>query len=154
MGNLFNEDFQDFLRIIHRREVAYILVGGYSVILHGYARTTGDLDVWVRKTAANHERLTQAFKEFGMPLFDMTAENFLHNPAFDVFTFGRSPVAIDVITALKGADFEEAYAQAELREVDGLPVRVLHYQHLVQAKKAAARPRDQDDLDNLALHHE
>jgi hypothetical protein len=53
MANLFNEDFQDFLRALWQHEVHYVLVGGYWVILHGYSRTTGDLDLWVEKSAAN-----------------------------------------------------------------------------------------------------
>ncbi|GAB3297777.1 hypothetical protein ACFQT0_01880 [Hymenobacter humi] len=126
-----------------------MLVGSYSVILHGYSPTTGALDIWVEKTAANYVLLVQAFRDFGMPTFDMTAENFLNQPAFDVFTFGRSPVAIDIITKLKGLDFPEAYAQATDALVEGLTVRLIHYQHLLQAKRAAGRPRDQNDLDNL-----
>ena len=47
MGNLFNPDFQDFLRAFRLHGVRYVLVGGYSVIMHGYSRTTGDLDLWV-----------------------------------------------------------------------------------------------------------
>lgn len=149
MGNLFNIDFQDFLRALHSAEVKYVLVGGYSVILHGYSRTTGDLDIWVEKTAANYERLAQAFQVFGMPVFDMTEHNFLHNPALDVFTFGRPPVAIDIITQLKGLSFDEAYVAAADMEVDGVAVRLIQYQHLLQAKRAAGRPRDQNDIDNL-----
>lgn len=149
MANLFNDDFQDFLRALWQHEVRYVLVGGYSVILHGYSRTTGDLDVWVEKTAANYERLANAFFTFGMPVFDMSAHNFLRNPAMDVFTFGRPPVAIDVITQLKGLAFEEGFDAATVTEVDGLPVRLIHYQHLLQAKEAAGRPRDKNDLDNL-----
>ena len=80
----------------------------------------------------------------------MTAENFLHRPEFDVFTFGRSPVAIDIITNLKGLDFPEAHAQATDALVEGLTVRLIHYQHLLQAKRAAGRPRDHNDLDNLS----
>jgi hypothetical protein len=38
MANIFNDDFRDFLEIINKKEVEYILVGGYSVILHGYSR--------------------------------------------------------------------------------------------------------------------
>ena len=79
----------------------------------------------------------------------MTAENFLSRPEFDVFTFGRSPVAIDIITNLKGRDFPAAYALATDALVEGLTVRLIHYQHLLQAKRAAGRPRDQNDLDNL-----
>ena len=149
MGNIFNEDFRDFLTALHRAEVRYILVGGYSVILHGYSRTTGDLDIWVDKTPVNYQLLARAFQDFGMPMFDMTADNFLHRPEFDVFTFGRSPVAIDIITNLKGVAFAEAYPQATNTEVEGLTIRLIHYQHLLQAKRAAGRPRDQNDLDNL-----
>ena len=149
MGNIFNQDFRDFLAALRRYEVRYVLVGGYSVILHGYSRTTGDLDIWVEKTPANYEKLVRAFHNFGMPVFDMTAPNFLHHPEWDVFTFGRPPVAIDIITKLKGLEFAEAFAQATDVVVDGLTVRLIQYQHLLQAKRAAGRPRDQNDLDNL-----
>ena len=152
MANLFNDDFQDFLRALWQHEVRYILVGGYSVILHGYSRTTGDLDVWLERSAENYQRLTQAFLAFGMPTFDMSAYNFLENPAMDVFTFGRQPVAIDIITQLKGLDFAEAFAAATTVEVEGLPVRLIQYQHLLAAKKAAGRPRDRNDIDNLRKH--
>lgn len=84
-----------------------------------------------------------------MPVFDMTAPNFLSNPAMDVFTFGRPPVAIDIITQLKGLDFAEAFTAATDTEQDGLSVRLIHYEHLLQAKRAAGRPRDQNDLENL-----
>ncbi|QIX62175.1 hypothetical protein HER32_13680 [Hymenobacter sp. BT18] len=154
MGNIFNVDFQDFLRALWSAKVKYVLVGGYSVILHGYSRTTGDLDIWVERAAENYERLVHAFQLFGMPTFDMTAKNFLHNPALDVFTFGRPPVAIDIITQLKGLDFVEVYEQASTTEVDGVLVRLIQYQHLLQAKRAAGRPRDQNDLENLRLQEE
>ena len=32
--NIFNDDFKDFIEALNRSEVAYLLVGGYSVILH------------------------------------------------------------------------------------------------------------------------
>ncbi|WP_310394598.1 DUF6036 family nucleotidyltransferase [Hymenobacter sp.] len=149
MGNIFNPDFRDFLAALQQNNVRYVLVGGYSVILHGYSRTTGDLDIWVDKTSANYAQLVQAFQAFGMPIFDMTAENFLHQTKFDVFTFGRPPVAIDVMTSLKGLDFADAYTRATDKEVESLTVRLIHFQHLLQAKRAAGRPRDQNDLDNL-----
>jgi hypothetical protein len=49
MGNIFNEDFRDFITALNKSQVDYMLVGGYSVILHGYSRTTGDMDIWVEK---------------------------------------------------------------------------------------------------------
>ena len=103
----------------------------------------------VEKTPQNYNRLITAFSIFGMPTFDMTADNFLNNPDIDVFTFGRQPVAIDIITAIKGLTFAETYEQASDVDVDGVQVRLIHYNHLLQAKRAAGRPRDQNDLDNL-----
>lgn len=149
MPNIFNEDFQDFLRALNECNVQYILVGGYSVILHGYARTTGDMDLWVNKTDENYKALVNAFKKFGMPVFDMTEYNFLNNPALDVFTFGRPPVSIDIITNLKGLDFEEALGNAADHVVDQVTIRLIHYRDLITAKKAAGRPRDINDIENL-----
>ena len=88
-----------------------------------------------------------------MPTSDMTAERFLNQLAFDVFTFGRSLVAIDITTKLKGLNFPEVYAQATDALVAGLTVRLIYYQHLLQAKRAAGRPRDQNDLDNVLNHN-
>ncbi|MBC7447984.1 MAG: nucleotidyltransferase [Hymenobacteraceae bacterium] len=149
MADLLHPDFQDFLRALTDCEVRYVLVGGYSVILHGYARTTGDLDVWVERTAENYARLEKAFHRFGMPVFDMTPENFLHNPAIDVFTFGRQPVAIDLLTQVHGVTFEAAFRNAVLTEVDGLVIRLLSRPDLLAAKRAAGRPRDLNDLEHL-----
>ena len=58
MSNIFNDDFQDFLQAFNKREVKYLLIGGYSVILHGYSRTTGDMDLWVEKRKRITEKLS------------------------------------------------------------------------------------------------
>ena len=57
MGNNFQTDFRDFLTALNDQEVRYILVGGFSVILHGYARTTGDMDIWVERSTENYLKL-------------------------------------------------------------------------------------------------
>jgi predicted nucleotidyltransferase len=149
MGNIFNTDFKDFIRALYNHDVEYILVGGYSVILHGYARTTGDMDIWVNRTSANYNKLQIAFKEFGMPLFDMTEQNFLFNDNYDVFTFGRPPVSIDIMNKLKGLEFDPAYKNSVEIELEGLKIRVINFHDLIKAKKASARPKDLDDLENL-----
>lgn len=149
MGNIFDEDFREFINTLNQQKVDYILVGGFSVILYGYSRTTGDLDIWVKKTKENYHKLHHAFMQFGMPVFDMTEENFLYHPEWDVFTFGRSPVAIDIMTAVKGLDFDEALQKSKVFQKQGLSIRTLHKNDLIKAKTASNRPKDQDDLDNL-----
>lgn len=62
MGNIFNSDFRDFIMALNKNAVKYILVGGYSVILHGYSRTTGDMDIWVERSDENYSKIVKAFK--------------------------------------------------------------------------------------------
>ena len=47
MPNLFNNDFQEFLELLQKHDLNYLLVGGYAVILHGFVRSTGDMDLWI-----------------------------------------------------------------------------------------------------------
>lgn len=147
--NIFNQDFKDFISALNAAKVDYILVGGYSVILHGYSRTTGDLDIWVRKTEDNYKRLLSAFYSFGLPSNAFTVHEFMDDMNQDVFTFGRPPVAIDIITNIKGLEFDDTYKNSEVIEVSGLPIRVIRLQELITAKQAAGRYKDLDDLDNL-----
>lgn len=86
---------------------------------------------------------------FGMPLFDMTLPNFLDNGKFDVFRFGRRPIAIDIMTKVKGLDFEKAFEKSEVKMIDSFPLKLIHYSHLITSKRAAGRNKDLNDLDNL-----
>jgi predicted nucleotidyltransferase len=149
MGNIFNDDFRDFILSLNDNGVRYILVGGYSVVLHGYSRTTGDMDVWVDRTRENYYKINGAFMDFGMPVFDMTEDAFLNEPELDVFTFGRAPSAIDIMVKVKGVNFDECFDKAVFFEEDGLEIRTIHINDLISAKKASARSKDMDDLENL-----
>ncbi|HPH36481.1 MAG TPA: hypothetical protein PL108_02395 [Sediminibacterium sp.] len=149
MANIFNNDFRDFISALNNQSVKYILVGGYSVILHGYPRTTGDMDIWVERTSENYQKIKNAFQQFGMPVFDMTLDNFLSHPNWDVFTFGTPPVAIDLMVQVEGLDFALAYDKSIYFEDDGLSIRTIHKTDLIQTKQVVNRPKDQDDLLNL-----
>jgi hypothetical protein len=148
MPDIFESDFNDFIAALNISATEYIIVGGYAVILHGYYRTTKDLDIWVRKTAENHIKLRKAFATFGMPLFDMTLENFMSNQ-FDVFSMGRMPLQIDIITKLKGVEFSDAIKQAEQKDLEGLKVNYLNLADLIKAKTASGRHKDLDDIEKL-----
>jgi hypothetical protein len=149
MGNIFKEDFREFIDALNINGVRYILVGGYSVILHGHSRTTGDMDIWVDRTLENYKKIKSAFLQFGMPVFDMTQERFLNDSLVDVFTFGRPPVAIDIMISVLGLDFNECFEKAIYFEDDDLQIRTIHINDLIDAKKASGRPKDLDDLENL-----
>ncbi len=148
MANIFNEHFRDFIQALNDNKVDYVLVGGMAVILHGYVRGTGDMDIWVNKTKDNYKKLVKAFTQFGMPVFDMTEMAFLGNE-FDVWGIGVQPVRIEVMTAVKGLNFEETYKLSQFYNEEGLKIRFIHLNHLIEAKKAAGRFRDLDDIDQL-----
>lgn len=55
------------------------------------------------------------------------------------FRFGRKPVAIDIMTKVKGLTFEEAFEKSDIKVIDDIPVRLIHYHHLIATKKQAGR---------------
>src|SRR5690606_40659433 len=57
MADIFNPDFKDFVNALNVTKVRYVLIGGYSVIIHSYNRTTGDVESWVESTEDNFIRL-------------------------------------------------------------------------------------------------
>lgn len=149
MANILNDDFTDFIQTLNTCNVEYILVGGYAVIYHGYNRTTGDLDIWVNPTSANYQKLSTAFSTFGMSVFDMNEIKFLNTTNYDVFTFGLPPVCIEILTKVKGLEFDETYANSKFAKFDNVDVRMIDIRDLRQAKKAANRNKDNDDLEHL-----
>ncbi|MGY6520723.1 MAG: DUF6036 family nucleotidyltransferase [Mongoliitalea sp.] len=148
--NIFNDDFKDFIESLNKYEVEYILIGGYAVVLHGYQRTTGDLDIWVNPTEFNYGKLLKAFSFFGFPSDAIDLRRFLNVEAYNVFTFGRPPMAIDIVTAIHGVDFKDAIQKVNHIEVQGMRVCLLSMSDLIATKKASNRYKDLDDLENLS----
>ena len=150
MTNIFNSDFQEFLKAFEDCRVEYVLVGGYSVIIHGYNRTTGDMDLFVNPKEENYEKITKAFTKFGMPLFGMSLEKFLDTDNYDVFEYGRPPMAIDIITKLKGVSFFDAINNAMRFKIDdSLSINVIHINQLIQNKMSVGRSKDKSDIEYL-----
>ena len=79
----------------------------------------------------------------------MTEDNFLKNSDLNVFTFGRPPRSIDIMTDVKGLNFNETFKTSQIVDIENLKVRLIHLNQLLQAKKAAGRHKDLDDIDNL-----
>ena len=146
MANLFNLDFQDFIAALNNAEVEYMLVGGYAVILHGYIRSTADMDVWVNKTHANYQKLAKAFSQFGAPIFPEA--EFL-GEKFDVWALGVEPNRIEVLSHIKGVEFVEAYVQCQTFVQGDVEIKYIHLNHLLQAKEAAGRFKDKADIEAL-----
>jgi hypothetical protein len=62
-----NPDFRDLFSALCDEGAEYIVVGAHAVMFHTEPRYTKDLDVWVRPTSANAERVLRALAKLGAP---------------------------------------------------------------------------------------
>lgn len=60
----FSPDTVEFIRLLHRHSVKYLIVGGEAVIFHGHARLTGDVDFFFDGRSENTDNLFEALMEF------------------------------------------------------------------------------------------
>lgn len=144
---LLTDDFKEFLRLLNANRVDYLLVGGYAVGLHGYPRATVDLDVWVRASADNAERVVQALRAFGFDLPALEPRLFLDPRS--IVRFGTPPFRIEIMTSIDGVDYDTCRRRSPVFDVEGLPVPVISLDDLKTNKRAAGRNKDLADLDNL-----
>ena len=142
---MLNPDYSDILRIFSDEEVEYLLVGAYALASHGYARATGDIDLWVNTSAKNAEKVLVALKKFGAPLSDINQTDF-ETPGI-VFQIGLEPRRIDVLTQISGVDdFYAAWQRRVVVTIGGIEVPVLGREDLKENKRASGRPKDLADL--------
>ena len=139
-------DFKEFLNLLNRHEVRYMVVGGYAVGYHGYPRTTNDLDVWVAADQKNIAGLLIALNAFGFS--DPAMQQWAQSPR-KTLRMGYPPVQIEVLTQISGVEFEQAHARRIEASFDDVSVFVISIGDLRANKRAAGRAKDQDDLLNL-----
>ena len=140
-------DFSEFLKLLNSNAVRYLVIGGYAVGYHGYARATGDLDVWIKIDEENAANTARAVQEFGMPEGQARKDVFLQDGK--VIRMGVPPVRIELLTSVSGVSFEECYAQRETPEIDGIRVNIISLAMLKANKCASGRLKDLDDLRHL-----
>ena len=141
---MLNPDFRDMLSALCDEGVEFIVVGAYALAAYGSPRATGDIDIWVRATDENAQRVWRALQSFGAPLFDLSVDD-LKKPDI-VFQVGVVPRRIDIITSITAVTFDEAWPERKEVEIAGLKFAVLGRNHLIQNKRAVARPKDIADI--------
>jgi hypothetical protein len=142
-----NENFVDFISLLNKQHVKYVLVGGWAVIFEGYARTTGDMDFFIERSEENAEKIISVLKMFcgstlGFKIPDFLKEN-------NVLMIGRPPFRIDLLTSISGVDFKEAFDTSHLYIEDSFEVRCIHINELINNKKSSGRLKDLADAEML-----
>jgi hypothetical protein len=144
---LMNSDFKDLLRLFAKHEVRYLVVGGYAAMHYSQPRFTKDLDLWLEPTGPNASRVMRAFREFGLPLIDVTPDDFAQE-SFQ-YMIGRAPVLFDFLTSLPQMHFAECWEGRTSDHAESFPIHYLARSDLITAKTIAGRPQDMADLDEL-----
>jgi len=134
---------------LNTAQVRYLVVGGYAVMEYTEPRYTKDLDLWVSPDRDNAERVYAALKQFGAPLTDITVKDFT-NPVL-VYHMGRPPVRVDILMGLTGLDFEPAWGNRVAGSYGEVATQFLSIEDLIINKRAAGRPQDLMDVENLHL---
>lgn len=142
----FSPDTWEFIRLLDRHQVRYVIVGGEAVIHYGHVRLTGDVDFFYRNDTENAKRLFTALLEFwggDVPGFEEHQELM---PPGQVVQFGRPPNRIDLMNEISGVQFEDAWSsRLTLVADDGTPIYMISRSLLIVNKEASARPKDLAD---------
>lgn len=139
-----NPDFVEMLSALSAAGVDYLIVGAHALAAHGLPRATGDLDIWVRPAPDNAAHVITALRAFGAPLFDLSEADLARPDT--VFQIGVVPNRIDILTAISGVAFGDAWPRRAVITIEGQELPFLSREDLERNKRAAGRPKDIADL--------
>jgi hypothetical protein len=139
-----NRDFAEMLSALSAAGAEYLLVGAYAMAAHGWPRATGDIDIWVRPTPENAERVMTALRQYGASLSDLTAADLTLPDT--VFQIGIPPGRVDILSGVSGVGFDEAWVSRITARLGDVEITAIGFEALLKNKQAAGRPKDLADI--------
>ncbi|WP_423148886.1 DUF6036 family nucleotidyltransferase [Rubrolithibacter danxiaensis] len=147
---IFEPDFVDFIELLNKHQVEYLIVGAHALAFHGRPRHTGDLDIWIKPAPDNALKVVNVINDFGFSSLGLIAEDFIRENY--VTQLGYPPLRIDILNSISGVTFELAYKNRIQGEFDGLQIPFISIQDFIQNKKSTGRNKDLGDIDLLQKH--
>lgn len=147
--DVFDEDLLSFWKSLADNQVTYLMVGGFAVTMHGYARSTEDVDIWIKDDQENRVRLGKAMVIYGYD--ELSWEEMQFVPGWTNFYIGNG-IVLDILIDMKGLEvytFDECLQIATIATIEKMQVPFLHINQLIANKKAVNRPKDQIDVMEL-----
>lgn len=151
-------EIEEVVDALNRAQVRYLVVGGVAVVLHGYLRTTADLDLVIQLAPDNALRAVKALAalQYGprAPVnFEAFAqkevrESWLREKGLTVFSLwspAHPTLEIDLFVS-EPFDFEAVHARALRVPLEKSEAMVVSLDDLIALKKQVNRPRDQEDV--------
>lgn len=143
------EDFRDVLAELVEAEARFLVVGAHALGVHGVPRATVDLDIWIERSPENARRVWGALAAFGAPLHALKIEESDFVRPDVVIQFGLPPYRIDILTAVSGVAFDEAWAERVQERFDDIQVPFIGRASFIRNKRASGRKKDLADLEAL-----
>ena len=144
MKNLF-EKFLELIDILEKKEVNYIIIGGMAINLHGFARNTKDIDIFLEPTKENIVKFRNALKQiFNDKEIDEITYEELNKYA--VIRYGTEEgFYLDIITGI-GETFKFQDLKFITKTIEGVKIKFADLTTLYKLKKHTYREIDQLDL--------
>lgn len=146
------DKLMDLFRALDRQGVEYVLIGATAMAAHGVIRATEDVDIVLRATPENLERVRRALRSaFGedASIAEIRDADLLGDYPTVRYYPPDGDLHVDLMTRLgEMADYESV--EAEVKEIGGARVRVATPQALYRLKKDTMRPLDHADARRLA----
>ena len=140
----------DIVRVLaelERHGVEYALLGGTAMALHGFPRMTKDIDLILPRDPRNNARLLKALAELREPL---ALDHIPEKKTLDggLSTSAEGELGIDLLFVAASKTFDDYRGHIVIRELDGVPVRVLDVDGMLMSKQTD-RPEDIPDRQRL-----
>lgn len=137
------EDLLALCRSLNREGVRYVLIGGFAVVLHGFVRTTKDVDLLVAASAENLATLKRALAYLPDNAIAEVDEGDLGR--YSVVRVADE-IVVDLMASACGVDYAEALRiGVEPRDVEGVVIPLASRQLLIRTKDTL-RPSDAMDV--------
>lgn len=141
------KDFEEFIELLNKHNIEYMIVGAYALALYAKPRNTGDLDILIGRTEINAKLMLNVLMEFGFESVTITTEDFLTEGR--IIQLGVSPVRIDIMNSIDGVNFVEAFQRIEKVRFGDTTANFISREDLVKNKSSSKRKKDQADLEEL-----
>ena len=141
---LFTDDWNEFIRLANSHRLKYLVVGGVALILHGHARSTQDIDIWIDNKPANIVRLKKVLIDFGFEALAASLPKLL-SPR-EVLFLGRPPYRLDILSGVSGISFTATFRTRHMVEINGMLIPLANASQLLKNKRASGRDKDNQDI--------
>ncbi len=135
-------DTESLLRFLNARKARYVVIGATAFPVHGYARATLDVDLFIEASEENARRVRDALSDFGYDVTDLTIDDLLKKKVL----IRQYILQTDLHPFVAGATFEDVWRNRVESHLGRTPAAFASLDDLIRMKEAAGRPKDLEDL--------